>query len=79
MPKPTTPTIIVLIESVAKPGRFLRFLALAHEGDKRWGKYAERDRFIETDTNSGPHNVAKRRGLKPDEYKIVREDDVTPA
>ena len=65
------PYTLVVIESVAKPGKYLRFYALAHEGDKRWGSLAEADRFIETEHNKSVHGLATRRGLKEGEYKIV--------
>lgn len=65
------PPVYVVIESVAQPGRYLRFYALSHEGPKRWGELHEADRFIATEENNHIHNLAKRRGLTPDEYRIV--------
>lgn len=63
---------LVVIESTERPGYYLRFLALAHEGDKRWSKDLRlAEHFIDFEDNRGAHNVAKRRGLQPHEYKIT--------
>lgn len=71
---------IVVIESTARPGYYLRFYALAHEGDKRWSRnLRDADRFHDTPNHEHIHKLAKRRGLEPSEYRItpLRGDDET--
>jgi len=63
---------LVVIESTARPGYYLRFYALAQEGDKRWSKDIRlADRFLAEGDHRGIHNLAKRRGLEPHEYRIT--------
>lgn len=60
---------VLVAEASHQPGIYLRAYAIASDGPKRWGPIEEADRFL---YENSLHATAKRKGLEPSQYKVVK-------